>query len=169
MPRPSPLGPGGRPFARWRAATALLSLGALLATAVLLLSDRAPGLLRRLSTRIDFGSSRAAQVASRARPQSDFEVHVSVWAVVALLVGLTMWSNRSVLASAVTVFVGSVLAEWGQQVVTSTRNLQVPDIVANGFGTLAGLGLVCGIAILMGWEDTPARSGGSWTSSPTGT
>lgn len=137
----------------------MVTVLALIGSAVLLLSDRAPGLLRRLSTRIDSGSSRAAQVASQARPQSDFEIHVFVWAVVAVLLGLTMWSNRSVLVSAVIVFVGSVLGEAMQQVVTSTRNLQVADVVANGFGALAGLGLVCGLAILMGWHDPPVEPG----------
>jgi len=137
----------------------VLTVVALVPSAVLLLSDRAPGLLRRLSTRIDTGSSRAVRVASQTLPQSDFEIHVFVWAVVTVLLGLAMWSNRSVLISAVAVFVGSVLAEWAQQVVTTTRDLEVPDLVANGFGALAGLGAVCGLAILMGWNDPPAQPG----------
>jgi len=153
--RISPLGPGGRPLARWRPAAALLCAGALVGTAVLLLSDRAPGLLRRLSVRIDGGSSGAAQVASRTRPQSDFEIHVVVWAMVAVLLGLTMWSNRSVLVSAVVVFAASLAMEVAQQEVTLSRNLQVPDVVANAFGTLAGMGVVYGLAVLMGWNDPP--------------
>jgi hypothetical protein len=131
---------------------------ALLGAGLLLLSDRAPGLLRRLSLRIDSGSSRAAQVASQARPQSDFEIHVAIWAMVAALVGLAMWSKRSVLASAVVVFVGSMIADVAQQMVTSTRSAQASDIVANGFGTLAGLGLVYGLAALMGWDDPTSEN-----------
>ncbi|MGI9021695.1 MAG: hypothetical protein ACR2HV_00385 [Acidimicrobiales bacterium] len=154
----SPLGPGGRPLARWRPATAALSAIALAGAAALLLSDRAPGFLRRISVRIDGGASPASKAASRARPQSDFEIHVVVWAAVAVLIGLTMWSNRSVLVSVVAVFVASLVTEVAQDLVTSTRNLQVPDVVANGFGSMAGLGLVCGLAILMGWSDPPPRA-----------
>ena len=45
--------------------------------------------------------------------------------------------------------------------------MQVPDLVANAVGVLAGLGLVSGVAILMGWKDdvsvaleTPSHAGG---------
>lgn len=151
--RLSPLGPGGRPFARWRPAAVLLSAAALFVSSVLLLSDSAPGLLHRLSKRIDVGSSRAAKLVSETRPQSDFEIHVLVWAVVMTLIGLAMWSNRSLLISAVAVLITSVLAERAQYVLTQTRSMQITDLVANVIGVLAGLGLVCGLAILMRWRD----------------
>ena len=149
----SPLGPGGRPFARWRPAAALLSLGALLISAVLLMSDRAPGLLSRVSARIDAGSSRAARLAAGTRPQSDFEIHIIVWAVIALLVGLTMWSNRSLVASAIVVLLASVIAERAQAALTTTRELQLSDLVGNTLGVLAGVGLVTCLAALMDWKD----------------
>ena len=41
----TPLGPGGRPMARWRPITALLAVVALFAVVAVMLSDRAPGLL----------------------------------------------------------------------------------------------------------------------------
>ncbi|HVF14205.1 MAG TPA: hypothetical protein VM942_06365 [Acidimicrobiales bacterium] len=151
--RLTPLGPGGRPFARWRPAAALLGAGATLVAAVLLTSDRAPGLLRRLSSRIDSGSSRAAQLASETRPQSDFEIHILVWAGVTVLVGLAMWSSRSLLVSAMTVLATSVMAERAQLLLTSSREMQLGDVVANTIGVLTGLGLVSGLAILMGWRD----------------
>ena len=119
------------------------------------MSDRAPGLLRRLSARIDPGSSRAAQLASQARPQSDFEIHVFLWAIVTVFVGLAMWSSRSLLASAVGMLVLSVAAERAQGILTQTRDLQAADLVANLFGVSAGLGLVSGLAILLGWQDEP--------------
>jgi VanZ family protein len=151
--RMSPLGPGGRPFAGWRPAVALLGVGAMLATAVLLMSDRAPGLLRRLSSRIDSGSSRAARLAAETRPQSDFEIHILVWAGITVLVGLAMWSSRSLLVSAVAVLALSVGAERAQLLVTSTREMQLGDLVANTIGVLTGLGVVSGLSILMGWKD----------------
>ncbi|HEX2042208.1 MAG TPA: hypothetical protein VHF24_06180 [Acidimicrobiales bacterium] len=155
--RLSPLGPGGRPFARWRPFAALLAAGAFLASTVLLLSDRAPGLLRRLSARIDAGASRTAQIASEARPQSDFEIHVLVWAVVTVFVGLAVWSSRSLLVSAIAVLSLSVAGEKAQELLTDTRHLEIGDLVANVVGVSAGVGVVSGLAILLGWKDEPRR------------
>lgn len=152
---PTPLGPGGRPFAGWRPLAALSSVGWMLVAAIVLVSDRAPGLLRRLSDRIDVGSSRTAELAAQARPESDFEIHVYLWAAVALFVGLASWSNRSLLVSAIGVFALSVVAERAQDALSHTRDAQFGDLVANLVGVLAGLGLVCGLAILMGWRDAP--------------
>jgi VanZ family protein len=125
----------------------------MLATAVLLLSDRAPGFLQRLSSRIDSGSSRAARLAAETRPQSDFEIHVVVWAGITVLVGLAMWSSRSLLVSAVAVLALSVVAERAQLLITSTREMQLGDLAANTVGVLTGLGLVSGLSILMDWKD----------------
>ncbi len=152
--RLSPLGPGGRPFAGLRPLAALLASGAILAGGLLLLSDRAPGLLERVSRRIDVGS-RVAQLAAETRSQSDFEIHVVLWGAVTVLVGLAMWSNRSLLASAVTILVVSGVAERAQGVLTETRSMQVADLAGNVIGVCAGLGLVSGLAILMGWQDRP--------------
>ncbi len=156
--RVSPLGPGGRPLARWRPLAALFATGALVASTVLFLSDRAPGLLRRLSARIDAGSSRTAQIASEARPRSDFEIHLLVWAAVTVFVGLAMWSSRSLLASAIAVLVLSVAVETAQELLTDTRKFEIADLVANVFGVSAGLGLVSGLSILLGWKDEPRRA-----------
>ena len=128
--------------------------------AIVLLSDRAPGLLERISRRIDVGSSRAAQLASQARPQSDFEIHIVLWAVITVVVGLTMWSNRSVLASAIVVLMGSVAAERAQEALTVSREMQLSDVVANTIGVLAGLGVVTGLAILLGWKDSDPETHG---------
>ena len=132
---------------------ALVAVGNALVVGVVLMSDRAPGLLDRISRRIDTGSSRAAQLASQARPQSDFEIHIVLWAVVTVLVGLTMWSNGSVLASAILVLTASVVIERAQEAFTLYREMQVGDLVANTIGVLTGLGLVTGLAIVMGWQD----------------
>ena len=134
----------------------LLGAAVLLGSATLLLSDRAPGLLGRVSRRIDAGSSRVARLASETRPQSDFEIHVLIWALVTVLVGLAMWSNRSLLASAVAVLAASVVAERAQEALSTTREMQLSDLVANGMGVLAGLGAVTCLAILMGWKDPPS-------------
>lgn len=145
----SPLGPGGRPFRGWRVVPLLLSLGALAANAVILLSDRAPGLLRRLSARIDAGVSRAAGATGvdvpggRVRVSgSDFDVHVLIWAVVALLIGLAMWSWTSLVLGSATLFASSVALELAQRRYSNSRTVQFDDIVANAVGILAATCLV---------------------------
>lgn len=161
-----PLGPGGRPFRGWRAAPVVLAAVAFAVNAVLLLSDRAPGFLSRVSARIDAGVSRAAgatgvDVPGRdvPMPRSDFDVHVTIWAVAALLVGLAMWSWSSLLLGNGLVFVASLCFELAQPVFTTSRTVQLSDVMGNVVGVTAGTGAVAAFAVL--WRLThrgrPAR------------
>ena len=147
--RPTPLGPGGRPFRGWRVVPTLLILVSLAANAAILLSDRAPGLLRRVSARIDVNGSRAADVASRARisTESDFAVHVVIWGVAAVLAGLAAWSWGSMLLGGIAVLGTSVALEAAQQFATTTRSVQESDIVGNALGVAAGLAAVTVLAV----------------------
>lgn len=153
--RAPPLGPGGRPFRGWRAVPVLLSLAAFAGNAVILLSDRAPGLLSRLSSRIDAGVHHAAGAAgvdvpgrSVRVPQSDFGVHVFIWAVAALLVGLAMWSWASLVMGSAGVLVASVALELAQPVYTRSRTVQLGDLLGNVLGVAAGTGAVVAFALL---------------------
>lgn len=153
--RLSPLGPGGRPFRGWRVVPLLLSLAALAVNAVILLSDRAPGLFRRLSARIDAGVSRTAGATGvdvpggRVRvPRSDFDVHVVIWGFAALLVGLAMWSWFSLAVGNTTLFGSSVVVELAQRSYSNSRTVQFEDIVANAVGIVAGTCLVAGFALV---------------------
>ncbi|MDQ4131808.1 MAG: hypothetical protein M3179_01065 [Actinomycetota bacterium] len=92
------------------------------------------------------------------QPRTAFQIHLLVWAVVTALVGLAMWSSRSVLGVAIAVLVLSLASEQAQDVLTQSRNLQVSDAVANVFGVLAGLGFVSGLSTLLGWKDGPGRT-----------
>lgn len=154
MSRPTPLGPGGRPLRGWRFLPLLLALGAFAANGVILLSDRAPGFLSRLSRRIDAEVSRAAgatgiDVPGRnlGVPRSDFDVHVVIWAVAALLVGLAMWSWASLLLGNGLVFVGSVGLELAQSAFTSTRTVQFHDLLGNAVGVFTGTCAVAAYAL----------------------
>ena len=149
-----PLGPGGRPFRGLRVIPFLLSLCAVAANAVILLSDRAPGLFRRISARIDAGVSRAAgatgvDVPGRdvRVPRSDFDMHVLIWAVAALLVGLAAWSWFSLFVASASVFGSSVALELAQRTYSSSRTVQFDDVVANGVGVAAGTALVAVFAL----------------------
>ena len=159
--QPTPLGPGGRPFRGWRVLPLLLALGAVAVNAVVLLSDRAPGLFRRVSARIDAGVSRAAGATGvdvpggNVRvPRSDFDIHVILWAVAALLVGLAAWSWLSLLVVNATVFGSSVALELAQRTYSNSRTVQFEDVVANAVGVVAGTCLVAAFAVL--WKAASA-------------
>lgn len=163
--RPPPLGPGGRPFRGWRVVPLLLSLGAFAVNAVILLSDRAPGLFRRISSRIDAGVHRAAGAAgvdvpggSVRVPQSDFDVHVAIWAVAALLVGLAMWSWASLVMGSAAVLVTSAGLELAQSAYTRSRNVQFDDLIANTVGVVAGTCAVAAFSVVWRLLVTTRRS-----------
>ena len=118
--RSAPLGPGGRPFRRWRVLPLLLSIGAFGANAVILLSDRAPGLLGRISARIDAGVSRAASAS---------------------------WSWFSLLMAGGTVFACSVALELAQGSLTNSRLVQRSDVLGNASGVILGTCAVAAFAV----------------------
>jgi multisubunit Na+/H+ antiporter MnhG subunit len=153
--RPPPLGPGGRPFRGWRVVPILLSVASFGVNLVVLLSDRAPGLLSRLSSRIDAGVHRAAGAAgvdvpggSVRVPQSDFDVHLAIWAVAALLVGLAMWSWASLVMGSAAVLVASIGIELAQQAYTRSRTVQFTDVLGNTVGIVTGTCAVAAFALV---------------------
>ena len=153
--RPPPLGPGGRPFRGWRAVPLVLSLAAFAGNALILLADRAPGLLSRLSYRVDAGVHRAAGAAgvdvpggSLNVPQSDFNVHVLIWAVATLLVGLAMWSWASLVMGSAFVLVTSVALELSQYFFTRSRTVQLQDVLGNVLGVVTGMCAVAAFALV---------------------
>lgn len=114
--------------------------------AAIMLSDRAPGVLRRVfgdvarraSERIDAGG-RPGRLASDPRlPESDTIVHIAVWGLAIVFVGLALWTWRGLVVGAVAVFLASVLVELLQGQVTETRVPQRGDVVANAIGVAAG-------------------------------
>jgi hypothetical protein len=159
-----PLGPGGRPFRGWRVVPLLLSLGSFGANAVILLSDRAPGFLSRVSARIDAGVSRAAgatglDVPGRdlTVPQSDFDVHLVIWGLAALLIGLAAWSWASLFLANGLVFVASVAFELSQPFLTSSRTVQVEDVMGNVVGVMVGTAAVAAFSLAW-WAVSTRRS-----------
>lgn len=163
--RAPPLGPGGRPFRGWRVVPLLLGLAAFAANAVILLSDRAPGLFRRLSTKIDAGVNRAAGAAGVevpgagvGVPQSDFDVHVAIWAVAALLVGLAMWSWVSLVMGSAAVLLTSAGLELAQQAYTRSRTVQFEDLLGNTLGVVTGTCAVAAFALA--WRLFVSRGSG---------
>lgn len=148
--------PRHRPPLGLRAFIALLGVGVVLFNAALMLSDRAPGVTRRiggdlvarLSERLD-ASSHPARIATDPRlPPSDAIIHIGVWAVAMFLVGLALWSWRGLVLGAVITFATSAAVEIGQGRYTDTRTSQVGDLVANGVGVAAGTVAAAGCYVL---------------------
>lgn len=144
---PARTSPRARPPAGLRALAGLLGVGALVSILGLMMSDRAPGLLRRvlgdtverLSARIDAGGRAAAVAADSRVPESDAIVHVAVWAVAMLLVGLAVWSWAGLVAGAGAAFALGVIIELAQGRVTDTRAVELADVMANGAGVALGV------------------------------
>lgn len=122
---------------------ALTGLGALGATGLLMLSDRAPGLLQRLSDRIDAPGSRVGRVTSLVPlSQSDTDVHIVAWGALMVAAGVVVWSWRALPLTAAVVFGLSVSVEIGQELFTDIRSFEVSDIVANAIGVALGVGVM---------------------------
>jgi hypothetical protein len=144
-----PVSPQYRPPLALRAMSALLGMGAVAFAVALMLSDRAPGVLRRLFgedvrrlwDRID-ASQRAQFVSEADLPGPDFVIHVVVWAVIVALVGMAIWTWRGLTATAVGSFAGSVVIELAQGRYSDTRSVELSDVVANGVGVAIGTGAV---------------------------
>lgn len=143
--------PQRRPPLALRALIGIGGLGVALSTAALMLSDRAPGILRRLfgefavrlSARLDAGQrGRLVDLAGDPRlPDGDLLVHVALWAVVTVFAGLTVWSLRWLLPTAFVVGAASITVELLQGLLTDTRVVDPTDIAANLAGVAAGTAL----------------------------
>jgi len=134
--------PVRRPSIGLRAVFGLLSLVVVLFNVALMLSDRAPRALRRvfgdavvrLSERIDA----TARLPAEQLPESDVVVHIVVWAIAMVLVGLTIWTWRGLLISSLAVLATSALVEIAQGVYSSSRVVERSDAMANAVGVVVG-------------------------------
>lgn len=147
----TPLGPGGRPFARWRGPLALVALCGLVAVTALLLSDRAPGAIdsvsERVAVRIDREAPDARNRAVETLERSGIEerdtlAHIGLWSVATLLVGLASWSWRSLAGAVLVVAVGSTALELVQEALAPSRITEWRDVAANAAGIGLGTAVV---------------------------
>lgn len=161
--RDAPLGPVGRPWSGARLLAAALALATLGVAGLVMLSDRAPGALQRVSNRLDASDRVSARAIGQATPPSDTMVHIVAWGAVMVLLGLAAWSWRSLTIAAVGVLAVSTLAEVAQEPLTSTRNTELSDLAANVVGITAGLLAVAAWSIAwrllvgLGPSSTPPR------------
>ena len=148
-------GPGGRPTGGLRPYLAgLLVVGGLLAVPIML-SDAAPGFFDRVTDTIEerwlpdvwWDTVKPAVV-----PDADVAMHLVFFGGLALVVGLLSWSWRTfVLGQAAVAALGFAL-ELLQPVFTSSRNIQLHDVVANLLGQAVGLLAALGLIALLRWR-----------------
>ena len=144
--------PARRPSVVVRALFGLLGFAVVIFNIALMLSDRAPGFLRRvfgdavdrLSDRIDA----AARIPAEQLPGSDAIVHIAVWGAAMALVGLTVWTWRGLVIAALAMLTVSVLVEIAQGVYSSSRAVESSDAFANAVGIGVGTS-VAAIAYLL--------------------
>jgi hypothetical protein len=134
-----------------RAFIGLLGVASVIFNTALLLSDRAPGFTRRvfggfatrLSDRLD-ANGKAELIRDGGLPEGDAIVHIGVWAVATLLVALTIWTWRGLIYTTIAMFAASIAIELAQGRYSTTRNVEMDDIVANVVGIVAGaVGATC--------------------------
>lgn len=149
----------------------LLGVAAMLTTAALLLSDRAPGILRtvlgdrarRLWERIDTGN-RVDLASGSTVTQTDFMVHVALWTVVTVLVGFTIWTWRGLVIAVGILAATSIGLELAQGRYATTRNVEASDALANLVGI--GAGATAAGFCFLAWSGVAVivrRSGGGRT------
>jgi uncharacterized membrane protein len=129
----------------------------------LLLSDRAPTVLRvlfgdfarQLSNRLD-SDGQASNALEARSVGNDSLVHLGLWAVATILIGIAVWSWIGLAMSALAVSAASLITEVAQGRYSSTRAVESKDAMFNllgvGTGTVAvallylGYGAVAGFA-----------------------
>lgn len=124
--------------------------------AVLMLSDRAPGVMQsifgdfavRMSQRLD-QSGQVDALADGRRPGNDAIVHIGVWAFAMLLVGLALWRWGLLILGAILLFAASVFIEIGQGRYSSTRAVEMSDVAANGLGVAIGAAGAAGCYLVL--------------------
>ena len=149
-------GPVDRPPMVSRLFVGLAGFGAIVCTVALLLSDRAPGALRTvfgdrvrdLWARVD-ATERVGLPSTGELPPTDTLVHVAIWAVVAALVGLAVWSWRRLVVGGVVLVAFSGALELAQGRWSTTRHVELRDFVANVVGI--GSGLAAAAVCYLAW------------------
>lgn len=143
--------PARRPPVGLRVFVGVLAVGAVVFNVALMLSDRAPGLSKRvfgdfalrLSNRLD-APRRVDEVTDGRTPGSDAIVHIGVWAVAVTLIGLAIWRWSGLIVAALATFAASVFIETGQGRYSDTRAVEMSDVLANAVGVALGTMLCVG-------------------------
>jgi hypothetical protein len=143
----------------------VLGAAVLAFNAALMISDRAPMLLRhllgdwarRLSERIDAGARVVSAASDPRLPESDALVHIGVWGLAIGLLGVAVWTWRGLVVGAIVVFAGSLVVEFSQGRFSDTRAVEVSDVRANALGV--ALGVIVVSVCYLAWTALARLSG----------
>lgn len=132
-----------------RAFVAIIALGVVLSNVALLLSDRAPNVLRvlfgdfarRLSNRLD-SDGQASNALEARNVGNDSLVHFGLWTVATILVGIAVWSWIGLATSSLAISAVSVFTEVAQGRYSSTRAVESKDALFNLLGVATGTAAV---------------------------
>jgi len=132
----------------------LIGVAALLFNVALMISDRAPGVTRRLfggfAQRLADRLDATSTIAADDLPGNDAIVHIGVWAVATTLVALMFWRWSTLVPVAIAVFATSVAVEFGQGRYSSSRAVEFSDLLANAVGV--GVGVTAAALCMLGWS-----------------
>ena len=129
----------------FRAFVAILALGVALSNVTLLLSDRAPRVLRmmfgdfarQLSNRLDSDGQASGALDAR-NVGNDSVVHFGMWAIATILIGVAVWSWVGLATSGLLVSAGSLLTEVAQGRYSDARTVESEDAMFNLLGVATG-------------------------------
>jgi len=114
-------------------------LAALLLVPVMF-ADRAPAVLDRISDRIENTFPDFYWDTLKPHfPEADVAMHLLVFGGAALAVGLICWSWRTFVLGQLMVFGAGLVVEVLQPVVTSSRNIELHDVLGNAVGQAIGI------------------------------
>ena len=124
----------------------LLGAAVLLMNAALMLSDRAPTAIRvflgenarRVSERID-GDERARAAGEVTVLQGDAIVHITVWSLATVFVGMAIWRWRGLLIASLCVLAYAAAVELAQGRFSTSRSVEGSDFVFNIVGVAGGM------------------------------
>lgn len=153
-PAGTAFGPGGRPTGGLRPYLAgLLLLGAVLAVPIML-SDRAPDFFDRVTDTIEerwFPDVWWDDIKPLV-PEADVAMHVLFFGGLALVVGLLSWSWRTFALGQLGVLALGTGLELLQPVFTTSRNIQLHDVVSNVGGQVLGIGVALLAVQVLRWR-----------------
>jgi hypothetical protein len=135
------LQPTARPPVALRVFVGIIGVTTAVAAVAILLSDRAPGVLTamfgdvvvQISDRVD-AAERADSALGERVPGNDAIVHIGIWAIIAALAGIALWTWLGLVASSAILGIGSLAVEVAQGRYSDTRVVERSDALANLVG-----------------------------------
>ena len=117
----------------------------------IMLSDRAPALLRWLSRNIEEELPQRLRARMIGQlPEPDVAIHLLVYGGLAVLVALLAWSWWTLVLGQLLLFGGGIVVELSQGALTMRRSVETSDMIGNAVGQVTGF--VVAFALIGAWH-----------------